>query len=999
MEAEEQPSGWKVHRGAATLLAAGLLPLLVWSLWNYRRVVRDLGAEVGQLMLAGTASRAVEALEGFARAGNTDLGGAVSNSLVALLAGYLALLFLTSSVIVGASFGAALFLSRTARCFSRFALAGGLAAGLLGAAGAAVLENTLRRGGVLAEWPFLVAAGASAVSLALLALSAPVGLLGILTVLKRSLGHDLRGRLRHRGSRLEYAMGAGEQGMLPWPNLDRAGSRWPDDPSGRADQLASHPELRPTARHLYGRMVPQPARGPADTGFCVSGGGIRSSCFAQGALQVLRERLLASRYLVTVSGGGFTGGALQLAQVPRAGEGTGPASAADLFQEGSVELDHVRRHASYLTDGPGGWLKALWAVLRGMLVSFALLAACVVTLGVAASYLYILAPVADLSEVRSYLGGLAGPDEPEAARPDPPSYPAPARPVVALLVGNAVLAVALRITWLHQSGQPERARWRARVQALNYGVAAMGASLLVLAVLLPGVIWVSSRLAGAAYPQTGAGGLGAAGGLGLVATYLGAVLVLVGRRATAAGVIERMRNLLARGDPADGPARTKPVGLTERLLVGVILFLLLLGGLIVLGLTAGTAGQWDRGARLLFPGLLLVIWLSVDQTWISLHGFYRGRLAAAFAVRRTSTRGDVAARPYDFEHERTWLSDYGAPVAGEGTGLPHLIFGCAANLSGPTRTPPGRRACSYTLSWDYIGGADVGWLPTDLTEQAVDGKLASDLTVQAAMAVSGAAFASAMGTQSRAIEKILTLTNARLGTWLPNPVYLREFARAGGPWWMPGLPSIRRLTYYFRELFGLLPEDNRLLLVTDGGHYDNLGLIELLRQECRTVYCIDAGGDPPPFPQALREAIVQARAELGVEISFPPGELERLVPGSARSADVAPGDQSPPGVEELWSRVSARSVAVGTIRYPQPVTVVGPDGSKDTFEQGRIVFARALLTPDMPDELWAYAARDQVFPRDPTSDQWFTSAKFNSYLALGRHVGAQVAARTGSGEA
>src|SRR5688572_33341177 len=57
----------------------------------------------------------------------------------------------------------------------------------------------------------------------------------------------------------------------------------------------------------------------------------------------------------------------------------------------------------------------------------------------------------------------------------------------------------------------------------------------------------------------------------------------------------------------------------------------------------------------------------------------------------------------------------------------------------------------------------------------------------------------------------------------------------------------------------------RSLYVSDGGHYDNLGLVELLRRGCRTIYCFDAGGGRTSG--ALADAIALARTELNVERS------------------------------------------------------------------------------------------------------------------------------------
>lgn len=85
---------------------------------------------------------------------------------------------------------------------------------------------------------------------------------------------------------------------------------------------------------------------------------------------------------------------------------------------------------------------------------------------------------------------------------------------------------------------------------------------------------------------------------------------------------------------------------------------------------------------------------------------------------------------------------------------------------------------------------------------------------------------------------------------------------------MAGLPSRRRRSYWAREVLGLHPSTNPLVLCTDGGHYENLGLVELLRHRCRLIFCVDATGDTPPLARTLAQAIAIAREELGVSIEL-----------------------------------------------------------------------------------------------------------------------------------
>ena len=96
------------------------------------------------------------------------------------------------------------------------------------------------------------------------------------------------------------------------------------------------------------------------------------------------------------------------------------------------------------------------------------------------------------------------------------------------------------------------------------------------------------------------------------------------------------------------------------------------------------------------------------------------------------------------------------------------------------------------------------------------------------------------------------------------------------------MPARRRLSYFAREIFAIHPSTGRMLLCTDGGHYENLGLVELLRCLCKVIYCINASGASVPLADALARAVTLAREELGVEISLPDETLE-LLPAAGTS--------------------------------------------------------------------------------------------------------------------
>lgn len=253
------------------------------------------------------------------------------------------------------------------------------------------------------------------------------------------------------------------------------------------------------------------------------------------------------------------------------------------------------------------------------------------------------------------------------------------------------------------------------------------------------------------------------------------------------------------------------------------------------------------------------------------------------------------------------------------------------------------------------------------------------------MAVSGAAFASAMGRQDKGIEKLLAVSGARLGTWLPNPHFVAELGAAESrrksdpdrlPWVRPkSLPTVRGSGYLYREIFGINNKDARLVQITDGGHYDNSGLVEAFRRRCGLIIVVDGGGDPPPLPLGLTDALRLAKYELGVEVS-----LKQTGPYSV--ASVAPGSGTPfdddHALASLNSRITCGAVVVGTITYPAAAEL--------HVRTGTLIFAKAVLSQACPYWLLTYAASSEIFPHDPTSDQWFSEAQFAAYTELGRVI-------------
>ena len=692
---------------------------------------------------------------------------------------------------------------------------------------------------------------------------------------------------------------------------------------------------------------------------CPSGGGHRSATVTLGALQGLREqgKLLGTDHLIGVSGGGYMVGGFQLALTETGGVNagdTGGATAGDVFASGSAEEDYLRRHSSYLADGFSQWVVALGVVFRSVAGAILLIGLTIVMLGLAIGRFYHHIPIVT--------GGL-DPLKPlflASSLHRVPAFPVPPLSV-SLAIAAPVAAATLILLW-----QLTRASVEGRASRVLTRIAKtlIGASLVmaVLGVIFPTIIWVSAAITRPLGLTPGTAAY--AGGLNLILAYLSALIAL-GRRNS--GAVSKGATAVTSVFNRKLANTVMPRSMAQMFLIWILLIVASVVSLLLAGWVA-TSGLDDSWWALLPVGAFLFCAIFLDQTWLSLHPFYRQRLTSGYAVRRRSHshRGIAVAEPYDFE-EGTPLSSYAAPRPD----FPTVTFCCTANITGQDRTPAGQRAASYVLRHDYVGGPRVGWVRTDFLEALLSKQLGHDLTVEAAMAISGAAIASAMGSQTRYEEVFLALTNIRLGAWLPNPYFVALKVVHMKDWTIPGLPRIRRLSYLFREIFGIHPSTSRLLLCTDGGHYDNLGLVEALRHRCKKIYCFDATGFSQPLASTFAGALALARDELGVDITL--ANAYDLVPGGLNLLGPSPS------FTDLNALLSRSSVITGHIRYPATDT--------DPPSEGYLVLAQANLTVDLPYALLEFRQEYPNFPWEGTADQLFNYAQFDAYHELGRFLG------------
>ncbi len=331
-------------------------------------------------------------------------------------------------------------------------------------------------------------------------------------------------------------------------------------------------------------------------------------------------------------------------------------------------------------------------------------------------------------------------------------------------------------------------------------------------------------------------------------------------------------------------------------------------------------------------GFAIAMMMLFDPGEIGLHSFYRDRLVRAYAGASNRASDGFAAANRQTDRRKAddlCLAD-----------LPkwplHLVC-CAANdLSGDPIETLGRGARSATLSHHGIAMAD-GWAPP--------GKW---LTLGGAVTASAAAFNSNMGAVSMSVGPVVAFLmaalNLRLGLWVPNP---RRPPRAR----MRLLPG----ALFFREMFSLTTADSDApeIHLSDGAHFENLALYELVRRHCRYIVVSDCGEDPAVAFDDFGNAARRVREDFGVHIDV---DLSALKPADRRSR---------------------QHVVVGTIHYSD-------------FDKGILLYVKPTLTGDEPPDVLQYSTRNESFPHESTVDQFYDEAQWESYRKLGEHTACTV---------
>jgi GNAT superfamily N-acetyltransferase len=383
----------------------------------------------------------------------------------------------------------------------------------------------------------------------------------------------------------------------------------------------------------------------------------------------------------------------------------------------------------------------------------------------------------------------------------------------------------------------------------------------------------------------------------------------------------------------------------------------------------------------LFFGTILFAVFFFDPAQVSMHSFYRNRLARAYLGASNLEAGALGGtdagknRQTDVRKrddiELRALSPNDAELRADREKLPaeDRVYS-ALNTTAASRVRPIHLVCcaANDLGGDHLENLSRGsrsavlskfgfaignhWKPWENDPAQETLGLASAITASAA------AFNSNMGSLSMSLGAgvvfLCTALNLRLGLWLRHPLTPGDGAPKLAPGWL-----------FFKEMFGVTKCGLRPIAknptpvarhvhLSDGAHFENLALYELVRRHCRYIIVSDCGADAEVAFDDFGNAVRRIREDFGVEIDI---DLSPLMPNEAR--------------------ISKQHVAVGIISY---------DPRGDRKDNAILLYFKPALTGDEPCDIAQYRTRNEAFPHEATGDQFYDEAQWESYRRLGEHA-------------
>lgn len=254
-------------------------------------------------------------------------------------------------------------------------------------------------------------------------------------------------------------------------------------------------------------------------------------------------------------------------------------------------------------------------------------------------------------------------------------------------------------------------------------------------------------------------------------------------------------------------------------------------------------------------------------------------------------------------------------------------------------------------------------------------------TVGQWVGASGAAVGTGLGrTTTRGLSLLLGLANVRLGTWWRSCQWTaaeKTADRKERKWLGWSLEHVFATQYYlFCELTAQFHGmRRRWQYLSDGGHFDNTGIYELLRPEREVAFIVacDNGADVDGRFDDLANLVRLARIDFGLELTINQAICDE------------------PYLGRIFGRPNDLVGHPASKRCAMLIDVFKTD--RDTQERrltGRIVVLKPRVISGTPLDVLQYAASHPTFPNESTAQQFFDEAQWESYRRLGVTIGRTV---------
>src|SRR5262249_14959999 len=291
--------------------------------------------------------------------------------------------------------------------------------------------------------------------------------------------------------------------------------------------------------------------------------------------------------------------------------------------------------------------------------------------------------------------------------------------------------------------------------------------------------------------------------------------------------------------------------------------------------------------------------MKIDVNRFSMHGVYRNRLVRAFLGGARKARKPDPFTDFD-PADNCRVSQLNAQKDNRRVLYP--IINVTLNLVGGKNLAwQERKASSFIITplycgssvlgsevaptmnsprkWTgaYIGTEDYGGKEPDLNDNK------TGISLGTAITISGAAASPSMGYNSApATAFLMTLFNVRLGAWFANPAAeIRKEEVKAGP--------TSALKPLLTEALGLTDSKSENVYLSDGGHFDNLGLYEIIRRRCRYILVVDADADENFTFEDLARSVRFAAIDLDAKIEFDSIKMKSVQEATATSDTFAIG--------------------------------------------------------------------------------------------------------------